>query len=150
MGPPGEDQVTEDRISPATTDTAAQAGARNAEEIPQPHYIKKASELRLDFDKQGGLLPAIVQDHRTKELLMVGFMNPEAWEKTLRTGLVTFWSRTRQLLWTKGETSGNHLKVVRLWTDCDEDTILAEVEPKGPTCHTGARSCFFEEITVDA
>ena len=100
--------MTEDRISPATTDTAAQAGARHADEIPQPHHVKKASELRLDFDKQGGLLPAIVQDHRTKELLMVGFMNPEAWEKTLRTGLVTFWSRTRQVLWTKGETSGNH------------------------------------------
>lgn len=117
--------------------------------IPQPHLRKSFSEAHLDFDKQGGLVPAVVQDHRTREVLMVGFMNPEAWEKTVRTGLVTFWSRTRQTLWTKGETSGNSLRVRRLWIDCDSDTVLAEVDPKGPTCHTGARSCFFEEI-VDA
>ena len=115
-------------------------------EVAQPHQRISFSEARLDFDKQGGLVPAIVQDHRTKEVLMVGFMNPEAWEKTVRTGMVTFWSRTRQTLWTKGETSGNFLRVQRLWIDCDQDTVLVEADPKGPTCHTGARSCFFEEV----
>ncbi len=119
-------------------------------EIPQPHHVRSFAETKLDFEKLGGLVPAVVQDHHTHEVLMVGFMNPEAWEKTVRTGLVTFWSRTRNTLWTKGETSGNHLRVVRLWTDCDADTVLVEAEPKGPTCHTGARSCFFEEIVVNA
>lgn len=118
-------------------------------EIAQPHHRCSFAEARLDFEKQDGLLPAIVQDYRTKEVLMLGFMNPQAWEKTVRTGMVTFWSRTRETLWTKGETSGNFLRVHRIWTDCDRDTILVEAEPKGPTCHTGARSCFFEEI-VDA
>lgn len=107
------------------------------------------SSAQLDFEKMGGLVPAVVQDVHTREVLMLGFMNPPAWEKTLRTGLVTFWSRTRQELWTKGETSGNHLAVRKMWIDCDNDTLLIEVEPKGPTCHTGAKSCFFEEL-VDA
>lgn len=119
-------------------------------EVAQPHHRVAVSEARLDFDKQGGLIPAIAQDHRTKEVLMVGFMNPEAWEKTVRTRMVTFWSRTRQTLWTKGETSGNFLHVERIWIDCDRDTVLVEAEPKGPTCHTGARSCFFEEVVIDA
>ncbi len=123
--------------------------ANQPQEMEQFHRRSKLSDVRLDFDKLGGLLPAIVQDHRTREVLMLGFMNPQAWEKTVQTGLVTFWSRTRQALWTKGETSGNHLRVRRLWIDCDSDTLLVEAEPKGPTCHTGARSCFFEEI-VDA
>lgn len=114
--------------------------------MAQPHERRSAAESHLDFDKAGGLIPAIVQDHETKEVLMLGFMNPAAWEKTLRTGLVTFWSRTRQTLWTKGETSGNHLRVRRLWVDCDDDTVLVEAEPKGPTCHTGARSCFYTEV----
>lgn len=105
-----------------------------------------ASDLRLDFAKMEGLIPTVVQDANTREVLMVGFMNEAAWDKTVRTGLVTFWSRTRETLWTKGETSGNHLKVCRSWVDCDNDTILIEAEPKGPTCHTGATSCFFEEI----
>lgn len=104
------------------------------------------SEVRLDFDKMDGLIPAIVQDVHTREILMLGFMNQAAWEKTLRTGLVTFWSRTRQELWTKGESSGNHLAVRRMWVDCDSDSLLIEAEPKGPTCHTGAKSCFFEEL----
>ena len=104
------------------------------------------SDVRLDFAKMDGLVPAIVQDVQTKEVLMLGFMNPAAWEKTLRTGLVTFWSRTRSELWTKGETSGNHLAVRKMWIDCDNDTILIEAEPKGPTCHTGNKSCFFEEL----
>ncbi len=127
----------------------AGAIAGGGSQIPQPRHRKSFSEARLDFDKQGGLVPAVVQDHTTREVLMVGFMNREAWEKTVHTGLVTFWSRTRQTLWTKGETSGNSLQVRRLWVDCDNDTVLAEVDPRGPTCHTGARSCFFEEI-VDA
>ncbi len=115
-------------------------------ELPQPHEVKSFAEAHLDFDKEGGLVPAVVQDHRTKEVLMVGFMNPAAWEKTMRTGMVTFWSRTRQTLWTKGETSGNFLRVRRVWIDCDDDTVLVEADPKGPTCHTGARSCFYQEI----
>lgn len=123
--------------------------SEESSEVVQPHWRRSYREAQLDFEKQGGLVPAIVQDHRTKEVLMLGFMNPAAWEKTVQTGLVTFWSRTRQTLWTKGETSGNHLRVERLWIDCDRDTVLVEAEPKGPTCHTGARSCFFEEV-VDA
>lgn len=106
----------------------------------------QVADLKLDFEKMGGLLPAIVQDRETKDILMLGFMNDAAWEKTVRTGLVTFWSRTRDELWTKGETSGNHLKLRRMWVDCDNDTVLLEVDPVGPTCHTGERSCFFEEI----
>jgi phosphoribosyl-ATP pyrophosphohydrolase/phosphoribosyl-AMP cyclohydrolase len=101
---------------------------------------------QLDFDKLDGLLPAVVQDVSTREILMVGFMNQEAWEKTYRTGHVTFWSRTRSTLWTKGETSGNYLVARRIRTDCDGDTLLIEAEPRGPTCHTGAYSCFFNEI----
>jgi phosphoribosyl-AMP cyclohydrolase len=104
------------------------------------------SDVKLDFEKMDGLIPAIVQDVDTKEILMLGFMNEAAWEKTKRVGLVTFWSRTRQQLWTKGETSGNHLAVRRMWIDCDNDTLLIEAEPKGPTCHTGNKSCFFEEL----
>lgn len=106
--------------------------------------------ISLDFGKLDGLLPAIVQDVSTREVLMVGFMNQEAWEKTNRTGRVTFWSRTRNTLWTKGETSGNFLLVRRIRTDCDLDTLLIDVQPIGPTCHTGAYSCFFNEIPVDA
>ena len=102
--------------------------------------------MRLDFAKMDGILPAIVQDSKTREVLMLGFMNQEAWEKTLLTGKVTFWSRTRHCLWTKGETSGHHLLVRRVWVDCDLDTVLVEVDPKGPTCHTGATTCFFTEM----
>ena len=104
------------------------------------------SDLNPNFEKMGGLLPAIVQDSASREVLMLGFMNPAAWEKTLQTGLVTFWSRQRQTLWTKGETSGHHLAVRRVWVDCDEDALLIEAEPKGPTCHTGERSCFYREV----
>jgi phosphoribosyl-AMP cyclohydrolase len=100
----------------------------------------------LDFEKMGGLIPAVVQDAETNEVLMVGFMNKEAWEKTLKIGKVTFWSRTRNELWTKGETSGNFLLVKKIYIDCDQDTVLVKAEPKGPTCHTGNKTCFFEEI----
>jgi phosphoribosyl-AMP cyclohydrolase len=95
----------------------------------------------------GGLLAVVIQDVNTKQVLMLGYMNQIAWKKTLETGLVTFWSRTRNALWTKGETSGHHLVVKRIWADCDLDALLIEAEPHGPTCHTGAVSCFFEEIT---
>jgi len=100
----------------------------------------------LDFEKMNGLIPAIIQDYKTNEILMLGFMNREAWEKTLETGKVTFWSRTRDKLWTKGENSGNFLIVKKIRRDCDDDTILIKVEPKGPTCHTGNKTCFFKEI----
>jgi phosphoribosyl-AMP cyclohydrolase len=98
----------------------------------------------MDFTKLDGLVPAVVQDVQSGEVLMVGFMNPEAWEITRQTGYVTFFSRTRNTLWTKGETSGNRLAVRELLVDCDEDTVLvkAEREGDGNVCHTGARSCF--------
>jgi len=104
--------------------------------------------MQLDFGKMDGLLPAVVQDAATKEVLMVGFMNEAAWEKTRRTGHVTFWSRTRNALWTKGETSGHFLVVRSVRTDCDHDTLLIEADPRGPTCHTGAYSCFFNAIAL--
>lgn len=104
--------------------------------------------MKIDFAKMNGLIPAIIQDFKTGDVLMLGFMNKEAWEKTLKIGKVTFWSRTRNQLWTKGETSGNFLMVKKIYLDCDQDTVLFKVEPKGPTCHTGNRSCFFEEINV--
>jgi phosphoribosyl-AMP cyclohydrolase len=104
----------------------------------------------IDFEKMRGLAPAIVQDAADGEVLMLGFMNPEAFEQTLRTGYVTFYSRTRNQLWTKGETSGNRLKVVSAGTDCDQDTLLfrVEVEGRGVVCHEGTRSCFNRPIPV--
>ncbi len=105
--------------------------------------------MQLDFAKMDGLLPAVVQDATTREVLMVGFMNEAAWERTRQTGHVTFWSRTRNALWTKGETSGHFLVVRRVRTDCDNDTLLIDADPLGPTCHTGAYSCFFNELDAD-
>jgi phosphoribosyl-AMP cyclohydrolase len=142
--------VSEESRQPDTALKQKAASPETGEEIAQPHHRRSLSETRLDFEKLGGLVPAVVQDSRSREVLMVGFMNAEAWEKTVRTGLVTFWSRSRNELWTKGETSGNSLRVRRIWTDCDSDTVLVEAEPKGSTCHTGARSCFFEEVVTDA
>ena len=100
----------------------------------------------MDFSKLDGLIPAVVQDHVTREVLMVGFMNEEAWEITRRTGYVTFFSRTRNALWTKGETSGNKLAVRDILIDCDEDTVLVQAEALGDAkvCHTGERTCFFQ------
>jgi phosphoribosyl-AMP cyclohydrolase len=102
----------------------------------------------LDFDKLGGLIPAVVQSDSDGEVLMVGFMNQEAFERTLSSGYVTFFSRTRQALWTKGETSGNRLRLVSASTDCDRDTVLVrvKVEGVGMVCHRGTRSCFTEEL----
>jgi phosphoribosyl-AMP cyclohydrolase len=106
--------------------------------------------MEIDFDKMQGLAPAVIQDACTGELLMVGFMNREALDQTLRTGFVTFYSRTRQKLWTKGETSGNRLQVIAAWTDCDRDTVLLRVRVlgEGKVCHTGTRSCFTEELPL--
>jgi len=99
----------------------------------------------LDFSKGGGLLPAIVQDAHSEQVLMLGYMNAKSLEKTLNTGLVTFFSRSRQTLWTKGETSGNLLNLVSIQSDCDNDTILVRVDPVGPTCHKGSVSCFGDD-----
>lgn len=104
--------------------------------------------MTLDFDKMGGLLPAIIQDADTRNVLMLGFMNREAYDKTLATGKVTFWSRSRQTLWTKGETSGNYLDLVSIAADCDNDTLLVKVHPHGPTCHTGTDTCWGEANIV--
>lgn len=102
----------------------------------------------LDFDKMQGLVPAIVQDFRSGEVLMLGFMNPEAWDATLSTGKATFFSRTRQSLWTKGLTSGNLQIVKEIRIDCDNDSVLLMVEQIGTAaCHTGHRSCFHKTVT---
>lgn len=105
--------------------------------------------MELDFEKMGGLIPAIVQDNVTRRVLMLGFMDKAAYEKTLETGKVTFYSRTRKCLWTKGEESGNFLHVVKILSDCDNDTLLIKANPAGPTCHTGADTCWNEENSVD-
>lgn len=99
----------------------------------------------IDFDKCGGLVPAIVQDSETRRVLMLGYMNEESLAKTQETGLVTFFSRSRQTLWTKGETSGHFLNLVDMKVDCDNDTLLVKVNPIGPTCHTGTDTCWGEE-----
>ncbi|MCX2493278.1 bifunctional phosphoribosyl-AMP cyclohydrolase/phosphoribosyl-ATP diphosphatase HisIE [Pedobacter sp. PF22-3] len=96
----------------------------------------------LDWDKTAGLLPVIIQDHKTLEVLMLGYMNAEALEKTQAEGKVTFFSRSKSRLWTKGETSNNFLFVKEIFVDCDNDTILIKADAVGPTCHTGSRSCF--------
>lgn len=101
--------------------------------------------MKIDFEKMGGLVPAIIQDAVTQKVLMLGFMNEEAYQKTLDTKHVTFWSRTRNTLWTKGETSGNFLNLVDIKVDCDNDTLLIQAHPDGPTCHTGTDTCWGEE-----
>lgn len=107
--------------------------------------------MELDFQKLDGLLPAVVQDAATGRVLMVGFMNEEAWRKTRDTGNVTFYSRTRNKLWTKGETSGHTLVVKQISTDCDLDTVLIQVEALGPgVCHEGYQSCFFRHLDGDS
>lgn len=105
--------------------------------------------MNIDFEKMGGLVPAIIQDAVTKNVLMLGFMNPDAYAKTLETGNVTFWSRSRQCLWTKGETSGNFLKLESIQVDCDNDTLLVKAHPMGPTCHKGTDTCWGEANTMD-
>lgn len=100
--------------------------------------------MNIDFDKMSGLVPAIIQDDKTQKVLMLGFMNEEAYRKTVETGRVTFYSRSRKCLWTKGETSGNYLSVVDIKNDCDRDTLLIKANPAGPVCHTGADTCWGE------
>jgi len=109
-------------------------------------FVVRERGTSMDFSKLDGLIPAVVQDYRSGEVLMVGFMNQEAWDTTRRTGYVTFFSRTRNTLWTKGETSGNRLAVRDVLIDCDEDTLLVKAEclGDGNVCHTGERTCFFQ------
>ena len=103
--------------------------------------------IALNFEKMNGLLPAIAQDHDTGEVLMLAFMNQAAWQKTLESGYATYYSRTRDTLWTKGETSGHQQIVKEFRIDCDNDTVLLKVEQRGgATCHTGHRSCFFQVL----
>ncbi len=102
----------------------------------------------LNFDKQNGLLPCIIQDNSTDKVLMLGFMNEEAYQKTISEKRVTFFSRSKQRLWTKGETSGNYLEVKSIASDCDNDTLLIKVKPTGPVCHTGSDTCFNESNTT--
>jgi phosphoribosyl-ATP pyrophosphohydrolase/phosphoribosyl-AMP cyclohydrolase len=113
---------------------------------PDPNIANAKITDTLQFDEHG-LIPAVVQDWRSGTVLMLGFMNQDAIDHTRQTGLVHFWSRKRKRLWQKGEVSGNHLQVKRLFVDCDGDTLLIKAEPIGPTCHTGSRSCFFSEIS---
>ncbi|MEO7144030.1 MAG: phosphoribosyl-AMP cyclohydrolase [Bryobacteraceae bacterium] len=103
--------------------------------------------MQLDFDKMGGLVTAVIQDHATGRVLMVGFMNEEAFRKTVETGFATFYSRSRNKLWLKGETSGHRLAVKNIATDCDTDALLVNVEALGPgVCHNGYRSCFYRSL----
>ena len=103
--------------------------------------------MHIDFNKANGLVPVIIQNYQNLQVLMLGFMNEEAFLKTQKDGKVTFFSRSRNKLWTKGETSGNYLLVKDILVDCDNDTILIKAEPLGPTCHTGSTSCFNEDST---
>jgi phosphoribosyl-AMP cyclohydrolase len=106
--------------------------------------------IELDYSKLNGLVPAVVQDHDTGEVLMLGFMNREAWENTLATGMATFYSRSRNALWTKGKTSGNIQRVREIRVDCDRDSVLLKVEQiGGAACHTGYRSCFYRRVQKD-
>lgn len=101
---------------------------------------------QLDFEKMNGLVPAITQDWKTKEVYMLGYMNEEAWQKTQETGFVHYYSRSRNKLWKKGETSGHVQKVKQMFVDCDNDTVLVLIEQTGPACHTGNKSCFYTEV----
>jgi len=104
--------------------------------------------MKIDFEKGSGLVPAIVQDSKTNKVLMLGYMNDEAYEKTKTGGKATFFSRSKNRLWTKGETSGNYLIVEKILVDCDNDTLLIKAKPEGPTCHAGDDTCFKEDNTV--
>ena len=114
---------------------------------PQFIILMIQSPIQPDFDKTNGLIPAVVQDAVSKKVLMLGYMNEEALRKTEQEGRVTFWSRSKERLWTKGETSGNFLEVESMSIDCDQDTLLIKVRPIGPVCHTGADTCFDEPNT---
>ena len=106
--------------------------------------------VRLDFGKTGGMIPAVAQDYQTGEVLMLAYMNQEAWEMTLTSGVATYFSRSRQKLWVKGDTSGHRQIVKEIRIDCDDDTVLLKVEQIGAAaCHTGHRSCFYKQVTAD-
>ncbi len=105
--------------------------------------------MKIDFEKGNGLVPAIVQDSKTNKVLMLGYMNNDAYEKTRAEGRATFFSRSKNRLWTKGETSGNYLNVEQILVDCDNDTLLIKAAPEGPTCHTGEDTCFKENNSAD-
>ena len=111
-----------------------------------------SERVAIDFAKAGGMVAGIVQDHRTSEVLMLGFLNEESWAKTQESGYVTFWSRTRGKLWMKGETSGNRLRVIHTATDCDQDALLfrVEVEGDGLVCHEGTVSCFTRPLALQS
>ena len=109
---------------------------------------ERTSLDRIQFN-QDGLIPAIAQHHASGEVLMMAWMNAESLRLSIETGQVTYWSRSRQALWRKGETSGHVQKLREIWLDCDGDTILLKVEQTGPACHTGARSCFFTKLDMD-
>ena len=108
------------------------------------HY-QKLNIMKIDFSKDNGLVPAIIQDATTKNVLMLGYMNQEAYDKTVETKKVTFFSRSKNRLWTKGEESGNFLELVSISNDCDDDSLLIKVNPVGPTCHTGTDTCWKED-----
>jgi phosphoribosyl-AMP cyclohydrolase len=113
-------------------------------------FVRGEGSVNIDFDKAGGLVPAIIQDHRSGEVLMLGFMNSVSFAETQRTGEVVFFSRSRNRLWKKGESSGHVLKVREVRVDCDADALLVRVEAVGPgVCHEGYRSCFFRELEAD-
>ena len=138
-------------------DAALAASVFHFGEIPVPElkqYLKSEGInvriMKIDFEKGGGLVPAIIQDATTKNVLMMGYMNQEALDKTLETKKVTFWSRSRNCLWTKGETSGNFLHLVDIKVDCDNDTLLVKATPDGPTCHTGTDTCWGEDNNRNA
>ena len=111
--------------------------------------MHKSYKMNIDFQKSGGLVPAIIQDELTSKVLMLGYMNEESLTKTQETGLVTFFSRSKNRLWTKGEESGNFLKLVSIKSDCDNDTLLVKVNPVGPVCHTGTDTCWGESNEGD-
>lgn len=116
--------------------------------LPDPSEQDEAGQLRPKFD-QNGLIAAIAQHVETGEVLMLAWMNAEALQATIETGKATFWARSRQRLWVKGESSGHVLEVEELLTDCDQDAVLMKVRPAGPACHTGRQSCFYRRLEAD-
>ena len=131
--------------SPDFTHTEVRKDARRGEPSGPGGFF--VARMDLDFSKFDGLIPAVVQDHRTGRVLMVGYMNAEAFRRTVDTGFATFYSRSRQKLWLKGETSGHRLAVQEISTDCDQDCLLVRVEPQGPgVCHNGYESCFYRRL----
>jgi phosphoribosyl-AMP cyclohydrolase len=123
-------------------------GGENSSPDSEKLSNKEDGMLTLQFDKGKGLLPAIVQDYETKEILMLAYINDLAWQKTLETGKAHYWSRSRNKLWLKGETSGHQQLIKKILVDCDEDTVIYQVEQLGDAaCHTGHRSCFFREVS---